>query len=179
MHTDNQNQQNVSNESLVEGLQERHGYMHANGLYNGYRRTSHTKFDIKLHFVWITKFRQPLLPGTVAARTCDLVRPICTAMEVEILKGYVSKDHVHQYVSCPPHVSPSHLMHRVKGRTSRKLLAEFGSIRKACWGRHVWGRGFFVASTGNVTDDIVREYIEKQDVIKPDDNFKVSDEGKP
>ena len=68
-------------------------------------------------------------------------------------------------------------MQRVKGRSFRKLMSEFASIRKACWGRHVWGRGFFVASTGNVTDDIVREYIEKQDVIKPDDNFKVSDGG--
>jgi REP element-mobilizing transposase RayT len=48
-------------------------------------------------------------------------------------------------------------------------------IRKACWGRHVWGRGFFVASSGNVTDEIVREYIDKQDILKPDDNFKVSD----
>ena len=54
-------------------------------------------------------------------------------------------------------------------------MAEFALLRKACWGRHVWGRGFFVVSTGNVTDDIVREYIEKQDVIKPDNNFKVSD----
>ena len=46
-------------------------------------------------------------------------------------------------------------------------------IRKACWGRHVWGRGFFVASSGNVTDEVVREYIETQDVLKPDDNFNV------
>ena len=45
--------------------------------------------------------------------------------------------------------------------------------RLACWGRHVWARDFFVASSGNVTDEIVREYIEKQEVPKPDDNFNV------
>jgi putative transposase len=138
-----------------------------------YRRTSHTKFDIKFHFVWITKYRKPFLTCTIATRLRDLVRQICTELEVEILKGHVSKDHVHLYVSCPPHVSASALMQRVKGRTSRKLIAEFASIRKACWGRHVWARGFFVASSGVVTDEVVREYIEKQEIPKPDDNFKV------
>jgi putative transposase len=64
-------------------------------------------------------------------------------------------------------------MQRVKGRTFCKLLVEYVEIRKACWGRHVWGRGFFVASSGNVTDEVVREYIDKQDVLKADDNFKV------
>jgi len=141
---------------------------------DNYRRTSHTKFDINLHFVWITKFRKPLLVGTIATRLRDLVRQICTELEVDILKGPVSKDHVHLYVSCPPHVSPSYLMQRVKGRSSLKLISEFASIRKACWGRHVWARGFFVASSGNVTDEIVREYIEKQEIPNPDDNFKVS-----
>ena len=140
-----------------------------------YRRTSHTKFDIKLHFVWITKYRKPLLTGSIAVRTRDLVRQICTELEVDIIKGHVSKDHVHLYVSCPPHVSPSYLMQRVKGRSSRKLISEFAAIRKACWGRHVWARGFFVASSDNVTDEVIREYIETQDQPKPDDDFKVSD----
>ena len=66
-------------------------------------------------------------------------------------------------------------MQRIKGRSSRRLLSDFADVRKACWGRHVWARGFFVASSGNVMDEIVREYIEKQDVLKPDDNFKVGD----
>jgi len=51
-------------------------------------------------------------------------------------------------------------MQRVKGRSSRRLLAEFAEIRKACWGRHVWGRGFFVASSGNVTDDLAQNMAE-------------------
>ena len=142
---------------------------------DNYRRTSHPKFDIKLHFVWITKYRNSFWVGTIATRVRDLVRQVCTEFEVEILKGHVSKDHVHLYVSCPPHVSPSNLMQRIKGRSSRRLLADFAEIRKACWGRHVWARGFFVASSGNVTDEIVREYIEKQDVPQQDDNFKVGD----
>ena len=59
---------------------------------DSYRQISHTKFDIKLHFVWITKFRKPLLVGTIATRLRDLARQICTELEVEILKGHVSSD---------------------------------------------------------------------------------------
>ena len=68
-------------------------------------------------------------------------------------------------------------MQHVKGRSSRRLLTEFAEIRMACWGCHIWGRGFFVTSSGTMTDDVVREYIDQQDVVKPDDNFKVSDGG--
>src|SRR3954468_8982350 len=74
-----------------------------------YRRTAHTRFDLKYHFVWITKYRKKLLRADVAVCLRQLVRDIGSELEVEILKGHVSKDHVHLFVSCPPHVSPSSL----------------------------------------------------------------------
>ncbi len=74
-----------------------------------YRRTSHTRFDIKFHLVWITKYRKKLLRGDVGLRLRQIVRTICAELEVEILKGHVSVDHVHLFVSCPPHVSASYL----------------------------------------------------------------------
>lgn len=80
-----------------------------------YRRTAHTRFDIKLHFVWITKYRKALLVGEVGVSVRNWVREICAELEVEIIKGHVSKDHVHLFVSSPPHISPSQLMQRIKG----------------------------------------------------------------
>ena len=124
-----------------------------------YRRTAHTRFDIKFHLVWITKYRKKLLRGDVGLRLRQIVRTICAELEVEILKGHVSQDHVHLFVSCPPHVSASYLMQRVKGKSSRILLREYSHLNKACWGRHLWARGFFVASSGNVTDEVIMEYI--------------------
>ena len=76
----------------------------------------HTRFDIKFHLVWITKYRKKLLKGDVGLRLRQIVRTICAELEVEILKGHVSRDHVHLFVSCPPHVSASYLMQRLKGR---------------------------------------------------------------
>ena len=70
-----------------------------------YRRSSHTVYDIKYHLVWITKYRKPVLRGAIAERVRDLIREICKARDVEILKGHVSADHVHIFVSVPPHIS--------------------------------------------------------------------------
>jgi putative transposase len=142
-----------------------------------YRRTAHTRFDIKFHFVWITKYHKKLLGGDVGLRLRKYVRDICSELEVEILKGHVSRDHVHLFVSWPPHISPSYLMQRVKGKTSRRLLQQFSHLNKACWGRHLWARGFFVAGSGNVTDEVVMEYIRTQDVTKDDGDFRVEDAG--
>src|SRR3954452_21586124 len=102
-----------------------------------YRRTSHTRFDIKFHLVWITKSRTKLLRGEVGVRLRQIVRTICAELEVEILKGHVSFDHVHWFVSCPPHVSASYLMQRVEGISSRRLLQEYSHLNKECWGRHL------------------------------------------
>ena len=139
-----------------------------------YRRTAHTRFDIELHLVWITKSRKKWLRGDVGLRLRPIVRTICAELEVEILKGHVSSDHVHLFVSCPPHVSASDLMQRVKGKSSRILIQEFRHLKKLCWGRHLWARGFFVASSGNVTDEVIMEYIRTQEMPK-DDDFRVEE----
>jgi putative transposase len=141
-----------------------------------YRKTSHSVYDLKFHLVWITKYRKPVLFGNVATRLRDLVREICKSMEVEILKGHVSKDHGHLLVSVPPYISVSELVKRVKGKTSRKLLSENRNLMKQFWGRHLWARGYFAASSGNVTDEVIMEYIAMQDIAERagDDDFTIS-----
>src|SRR5277367_850195 len=72
-----------------------------------YRRGAHTVFEIHLHLVWITKYRRPPLQGKVAIGVRDLIRDICGQHEVPIMKGHVSKDHVHLLISLPPQVTIS------------------------------------------------------------------------
>ena len=95
-----------------------------------YRKTSHSVYDLKVHLVWITKYRKPVLFGNVAMRLRDLTREICKSLDVEILKGHVSKDHVHLFVSMPPYLSVSDLVKRVKGKTSWKLMSENRKLSK-------------------------------------------------
>jgi len=140
-----------------------------------YRKSSHTVYDIKYHLVWITKYRKPALRGEIAERIRDLIREICKANDVEILKGHVSREHVHIFVSVPPHMSVSELMKSIKGKTSRKMLMEYKTLSKAFWGRHLWARGYFAASSGNVTDEVIMKYIEEQGKEPEDVDFKIED----
>ena len=99
-----------------------------------YRYGSHTVFQIEYHFVWVTKYRYKVLTGEIAERVRELVREICEAFEIRIVKGVVSKDHVHILASAPPNLAPSEIMRRIKGRTSSKLFEEFPHVKKRYWG---------------------------------------------
>ena len=90
-----------------------------------YRKTSHSVYDIKYHVVWITKYRKPVLNKDVGRRLRELIRQVCESMDIKIIKGHVSRDHVHIMVSVPPYISVSEMMRRIKGRTSRKILDEY------------------------------------------------------
>jgi putative transposase len=75
--------------------------------------------------VWVTKYRYKVLTGDVAERMRELVRQTCEAFEIRIVRGVVSKDHVHILASSPPEMAPSEIMRRIKGRTASKLFEEF------------------------------------------------------
>jgi len=138
-----------------------------------YRRSSHPVYDLKYHLVWITKYRKPVLNGEIGVRLRELVREICKAKDVEIHKGHISRDHIHIFVSVPPHISVSDLLKAIKGKSSRKLLMEFKTLNRQFWGRHVWARGYFAASSGNVTDEVIMKYIEQQGHEPPEGDFKI------
>jgi putative transposase len=141
-----------------------------------YRKGSHTVYKLHYHFVFIPKYRKPVLRGDVGLRVRELVRQICHANDVEILQGHVRPDHVHLLLSVPPQLSPSRVMQAIKGKTSNRLLAEFRALRQSFWGRHLWARGYFVATSGNVTDEVIAKYIALQGAEPQDDgNFRITE----
>ena len=125
-----------------------------------FRKSSHTVSWLSVHIVWVTKYRYHVLKGDVQIRCRDLLVQICNSENVKILKGVVSKDHVHMHVEYPPSLSISNLVKRLKGRTSIMLQQEFPELGKRYWGRHFWAIGFGAWSTGNITDAMVQEYLE-------------------
>jgi putative transposase len=125
-----------------------------------HRYGSHTVSRLTAHPVWITKYRYEVLKGDAQIRCRELIIQICDAEDVRILKGVVSKDHVHMLIEYPPRTSLSDLVKRLKGRTSRILQQEFPQLRKQYWGRHFWAIGYGARSTGNVTEEVVKKYLE-------------------
>lgn len=138
-----------------------------------YRKGSHSVHDIKYHFVWITKYRYKILDGDLGTRIRDIIKEVCMAWDVIILKGVVSKDHVHVLVSCPPTLAPSKLVQLMKGKSSFRAQQEFPALKKRYWGQHIWARGYFVSSSGSVTDEMIKEYLDNHKSNEISENFIV------
>ena len=138
-----------------------------------YRTGGHTVYDIKFHLVWITKYRYKILKGNIGQRLIALLKQGCEAKDIEIVKGHVAPDHVHMLVSVPPNLSASDVVRYLKGRSSHLLQDEFPELKKRYWGQHLWARGYFCATVGTVTEEMMKQYIENH---KDEDNFKLSEE---
>ncbi|MFH1023364.1 MAG: IS200/IS605 family transposase [Planctomycetota bacterium] len=138
-----------------------------------YRKGTHTIYDCKYHLVWITKYRYKVLTGEVGERAREILREVARSIEVQIFAGAINRDHVHMLVGIPPYISVSKAVMHLKGKSSYKLQAEYPKLRKQYWGQHLWARGYWVATSGNVTDEVWQKYIEEQKVDEPDDQFRV------
>ena len=114
-----------------------------------YKRGSHSVWDCKHHLVWTTKYRYLILGGEVGQRCRELL------------------------IGIPPQLSVSRAVQFLKGKSSHKLLSEYASLRKRYWGQRLWARGYWVATSGNVTDEVWQEYIKNQKPPDPDDDFQV------
>ena len=126
-----------------------------------YDRGKHTVFHHRYHIVWITKYRYKELKGDIRKRVREIARQVCEELGVTIISGVLSLDHVHMFVSIPPHRAVSDVVRRIKGRTSRKVQMEFPDLRKRFWGRHFWARGYFCTTSGAVNDETILQYIAK------------------
>ena len=142
-----------------------------------YRRGAHTKHDVKVHLVWIPKYRKPVLLGPVALRVRDILRQIAMERELHIISGKVARDHVHLFLSYRPHQDISTIVQWLKGTSSRVLLQEFAHLRKQFWGKHFWARGYLAVSAGTITEDMIQEYIQEQEgePIHDDSQFQIDD----
>jgi len=123
--------------------------------------------------VWTTKYRYEVLGGDVGLRCRELLREIAQSKEMVIYAGSINRDHVHMLTGVPLQISVSRAVQYLKGKSSHKLLSEYKHLRKMYWGQHLWARGYWVASSGNVTDEVLKEYIKNQMPPELDDDFHV------
>jgi putative transposase len=123
------------------------------------RYGNHTVSRLTAHLVWVTKYRYKVLEGDVQKRAREIIIQICDSEDVKILGGVVSKDHIHLHIEYPPKISMSDFVKRVKGRTSRIIQKEYPVLSKRYWGKHFWAIGYGVWSSGNITDEVIQEYL--------------------
>ena len=132
-----------------------------------YSTGSHSVYYHRYHIVWSTKYRYDVLRGELRFRIREIIRQVCRELNVEIIKGVLSTDHVHMFVAVPPKYAISQVIQRMKGRSSYRIQQEFPAIRKRYWGRHFWAKGYFSTTSGNITDDVILQYLDEH--IEPTD----------
>ena len=90
-----------------------------------------------------------------------------------IYAGSIHRDHVYMLIGVPPQLSVSRAVQYLKGKSSQRLLSEYKALRKRYWGQYLRARVYWVASSGNVTDDVWKEYIKNQRPPELDDDYSV------
>jgi putative transposase len=139
-----------------------------------YRYGGHTVSRLTVHLVWVTKYRYKVLTGDIQKRCRELLIQVCDTEDVRILSGVVSNDHIHMHIEYRPSLSISNLVKRLKGRSSRLLQNEYTELHRRYWGKHLWSIGYGAWSTGNITEEIVEEYLKQHKSSANDkDNFKL------
>lgn len=127
---------------------------------NKYRRTKTTVSLINYHFVFCPRYRRKIfLIPNVEDRFKHMVKFICKEMEIEIIAIECDKDHTHMFLNCLPTLSPSDIMKKIKGVTSRVLRDEFPELRKM---PSLWTRSYFISTAGNVCGETIKKYVENQ-----------------
>lgn len=125
-----------------------------------YRRTKTTVSFINYHFVFCPRYRRKIFDiPNVDARFKSLVSSICDENDWEILAIETDRDHCHLFVNTQPKHSPSVVMNRIKGETSRVLREEFEELSRM---PSVWTRSYFVSTAGDVSSDTIKRYVENQ-----------------
>lgn len=127
---------------------------------NEYRRTKTTVSLINYHFVFCPRYRRKIfnIPN-VEDRFKYLVNNICKEMEIEVIAIECDKDHTHMFLNCLPTMSPSDIMQKIKGATSKVLREEFIELEKM---PSLWTRSYFVSTAGNVCSETIKQYVESQ-----------------
>ena len=129
---------------------------------DGYWTGAHTKHRLRVHLVWVPKYRRRVLEGAVAARLDTLIRQAAQVNRWQVHELAIQPDHVHLLLQIRPPQSVSAVAKRLKGGTSRVLRQEFPSLTEFLWGDSFWADGYFAENVGQVEEAVVSRYIREQ-----------------
>ncbi|WGU95717.1 IS200/IS605 family transposase [Paenibacillus dendritiformis] len=124
-----------------------------------YRRTATTVSLFNYHFVFCPRYRRKVLVKQVEVRFKELVSTICGEHEWQVIAMEVMPDHVHLFLNVVPPYSPSEIMAKLKGATSRILRQEFEHLKHL---PSLWTRSYFVSTAGIVSSETIKRYVEEQ-----------------
>ena len=124
-----------------------------------YRRTENSVSSINYHFVFVPKRRKAVLVKDIARRLQEIIFELVQEHGWKLIALEIMPDHVHIFINAPCHESASNIARWIKGRASHHLRKEFPQLKKL---PSLWTPTYFVATTGQVSTEVVKKYIESQ-----------------
>ena len=92
----------------------------------------------------------------------DKIREISMRFEVNVLNIECDKDHFHMLFKAKPTLDIPKYLNTIKTITSREIQRNFPEVKKLLWKKQFWSRSYFLATTGQVTLDQLKKYVEGQ-----------------
>lgn len=124
-----------------------------------YQHERHTVHFIVYHLIWCPKRRKAILVGAIKERLEQLIHEVVAEHGWSLLTLAIQPDHVHLFLRSDPYTAPSDIARFIKGRSSRVLREEYPELLKL---PSLWTHSFFVSTAGNVSQEIIQHYIERQ-----------------
>lgn len=131
-----------------------------------YIRTRHSVYMLTYHMIFVTKWRKPAISDEIGGFLVANARRLCSGYGGELISGETDKDHIHLLVSLPPSACVQTIIRNLKTQLSKEVHAhkDYGPyVKKYLYGNApFWSDSYFVASTGSVSLETVKSYIEGQ-----------------
>jgi putative transposase len=124
-----------------------------------YQHEQHTVHLIVYYIIWCPKRRRKVLIGKVAERLEQLIGEVANENAWEVLQLAIQPDQVHLFLRANPYTLPTDIARLIKGRSSRVLREEFPHVKRM---PSLWTRSTFYSTAGNVSAEIIQQYIERQ-----------------
>ena len=123
----------------------------------------HTRWNCTYHIVFIPKYRKKVIYGSNKKDLVEIIKKLCEMKGIQLIEGKVCVDHIHMYVAIPLKMSVSEVMSYLKGKSALMFYDRHPEMRTKWGDRHLWARGYYVATVGNVNEETIRNYIREQE----------------
>jgi REP element-mobilizing transposase RayT len=124
---------------------------------------AHSVYALTYHYVCCVKYRRDIFDSNdIIDRLKQINHDIAEQFDVEIINQETDKDHVHVLFKGKPKLDIVKFINAMKGMSSRRLFQEFPKLTEKLWNGHLWSPSYFLCTTGQVTLDQVKKYVESQ-----------------
>jgi len=126
-------------------------------------RRSHSVYSLHYYFVQCVKYRRKALTNPLIVDFLKTkIHNISETFDVEVLNIECDKDHFRLLFTAKPSLDIPKYINTIKTITSREIRKNFPEVKTMLWKDMFWSRSYFIASTGQVTLDVLKEYVENQ-----------------